>query len=119
MKRKTPVRHIVRTHKRQGRTINHYIRGKGSKKLKIANPVPWHKKITKMNWKDRVKHYVENEFNGKYTVLDRNKMLVIAESDENIPIEVWDGHDAGEIARIIVENPQPYILGKAIMEKAK
>lgn len=36
--RKSPVRHIVHAHKRQGKTIQKYPRGKGQKQFKIATP---------------------------------------------------------------------------------
>lgn len=38
-KRKSPIRHRVRTHKRIGKTVNSFIRGSGQKTLKIANPI--------------------------------------------------------------------------------
>lgn len=38
MKRKSPIRHVVQTHKRQGKTIQKFLRGKGQKTLKIAKP---------------------------------------------------------------------------------
>jgi len=39
-KRKTPIKHRVRTHKRKSITINTFTRGKDLKILKIANPIP-------------------------------------------------------------------------------
>lgn len=36
--RKTPIKHKVHQHKRKGRTIHSYVRGKGTKTLRLAKP---------------------------------------------------------------------------------
>ena len=37
-KRKSPIKHKVQTHKRDGKVVHSYIRGRGLKKLKLAIP---------------------------------------------------------------------------------
>lgn len=39
MTRTSPIRHRVRTHKRKERTVHSFLRGKGQKHIKVANPI--------------------------------------------------------------------------------
>lgn len=43
--RKSPIRHKVRTHKHKNKTVNSYIRGKGTKVTSLANPQIKHLKM--------------------------------------------------------------------------
>lgn len=38
MKRKSPVKHYVRAHKKKGTLVESYVRGKGEKRVKVAPP---------------------------------------------------------------------------------
>ena len=54
MPRKSPIKHKVKTHTREGKKVDSFIRGKGSKNLKFANPNPIKSK------KETIKNFIES-----------------------------------------------------------
>jgi len=67
------------------------------------------------NWKDRVIFYLKRH---KWKILNKEMLFRMIEGDENIPDEIlYPRHDAGEIARIVTENPENYVRLKLIKKK--
>lgn len=48
--RKSPIRHHVRQHKRKGKPVHDYMRGKGERKPKLAKPRLKHQQSVKSNF---------------------------------------------------------------------
>lgn len=73
MKRKTPIRHRVKTHTRKGKRINSFFRGKGKSRILSLRLSPTKLKISNLNDKQKkqIRKLAEDEIhrklrNGKY-----------------------------------------------------
>lgn len=68
MKRKSPIRHHVRTYKRRtGKTVYQYERGHGKKKVKVSTPRLKPKTQNSINFFINVR-YVNTQLNESYPV---------------------------------------------------
>jgi hypothetical protein len=88
-KRKSPVRHRVRSHTRQGRIVNSFVRGKGSRTQKVVNSSP-KKLVTKIKEKKflgkigGMKVYLANTVKMIYVPLSYQKKLEASHEEVNM-----------------------------------
>jgi hypothetical protein len=89
MTRKSPIRHRVKQHTRQGRIVNSFVRGKGSRTQKVVNSSP-KKLVTKIKEKKflgkigGMKVYLANTVKMIYVPLSYQKKLEASHEEVNM-----------------------------------